>query len=183
VEALGLVTDCVIPERLQIRRPNTLPSSAYRAAFRPVVAPLPLSASFGGRSGFKLDIFQEFVVSGTPLLPQGARWHIAMVSYEYRIFDMLNTELMVYHWQPGPAFLGPDHPHIHVSSSISVHIDRLGNHRTVDLDKLHIPTASVGLTSIMQFLVEELDVRPRYRDWQARLLRAESVFGQLEIGN
>ena len=102
------------------------------------------------------------------------------VSYEYRLLDHDGRELLVYHWQPGPDFLGPDHPHLHVSASLSAQTSAL-ERRSIDLDKLHLATGRVSLASVVRMLIAEFGIAPRRHDWAEVLDRAERIF-QEEMG-
>lgn len=95
--------------------------------------------------------------------------------YEYRLLDHDQTELLVYHWQPGPAFQGSDHPHLHVSAALHAQVDAL-NEQMIDLDKLHISTGRVSLETVVRMLITEFEVAPVRSDWRQTLDRTEAVF-------
>jgi hypothetical protein len=44
------------------------------------------------------------------------------------------------------------------------------------LHKLHLPTGRVSIEAVVRFLIEDLDVVPRRRDWSAVLDRHEEAF-------
>lgn len=106
-----------------------------------------------------------------------ASFGVVPTSYEYRLLDRLERELLVYHWQPGPSYAGPDHPHLHVSGSLDAATSAVGRRR-IDLDKLHLPTGHVPLTAVVRSLVTELGVEPLRPDWARVLDDAEA--GELE---
>jgi hypothetical protein len=95
--------------------------------------------------------------------------------YQYRLLDRDERELLVYHWQPGSAYLGPDHPHLHVSASLSAQLSAV-DRQSIDLNKLHLPTGRVSLASVVRMLIVEFGVAPLGPDWIERLDRAERVF-------
>lgn len=95
-------------------------------------------------------------------------WQVAIRSYEYRFLDHDERELLVYHWQPGPGYAGPDFPHLHVSAALSAQVDAR-NRRTIALDKRHLPTGLVTIQAFVKMLIEEFQVRPLRPDWEARL--------------
>lgn len=97
-----------------------------------------------------------------------------MDMYRYRLLDRDQTELLVYHWQPGPDFAGPDHPHLHVSAAVRAKVDAMTT-RTIDLDKLHIATGLVSLAAIVRMLIAEFDVAPQRADWRETLDRIEAA--------
>lgn len=100
--------------------------------------------------------------------------------YEYRLLDRVERELLVYHWQPGSDFLGPDSPHLHVSASLNARTSAV-DQQAIDLDKLHLATGRVSLASVVRMLITEFRVAPQRADWAERLDRADRVF-QEETG-
>lgn len=100
--------------------------------------------------------------------------------YEYRLLDRLERELLVYHWQPGPRYAGPDHPHLHVSASLRAATSAV-DEREIDLDKLHLPTGQVTLAAVVRSLITEFGVEPLRPDW-ARVLDAAEA-GELAVSN
>lgn len=94
--------------------------------------------------------------------------------YEYRLLDRQERELLVYHWQPGPRYAGPNHPHLHVSASLSAMTSAV-DEREFDLDKLHLPTGQVALAAIVRSLITELGVEPTRPDWAHTLDDAEAA--------
>ena len=83
--------------------------------------------------------------------------------YQYRLLDHIERELLVYHWQPGSAYLGPDHPHLHVSASLNAQTSAV-DRQSIDLDKLHLATGRVSLASVVRMLITELGIAPRRHD-------------------
>ena len=100
--------------------------------------------------------------------------------YQYRLLDHFDRELLVYHWQPGPDFLGPDHPHLHVSASLSTQTSAL-ERRSIDLDKLPLATGRVSLASVVRMLFTEFGIATRRHDRAEVLDHAERIF-QEELG-
>ncbi len=99
--------------------------------------------------------------------------------YQYRILDYDQRELLVYHWQPGQRFAGPDHPHMHVSASINARIDAV-TRRGIALDKRHLVTGRVSLPAMVRMLITEFEIAPLRRDWRAILDRTETAVAELE---
>jgi hypothetical protein len=62
-------------------------------------------------------------------------------------------------WQPGPDFLGPDHPRLHVSASLSAQTSAV-DRQSIDLDKLHLATGRVSLASVVRMLITEFGIAP-----------------------
>lgn len=94
--------------------------------------------------------------------------------YEYRLLDRRERELLVYHWQPGPSYAGPDHPHLHVSASLNAATSAI-DQRQIDLDKLHLPAGRVTLTAVVRSLITEFEVEPLRSDWMRVLDEAEAA--------
>lgn len=92
--------------------------------------------------------------------------------YEYRLLDHDHRELLVYHWQPGPSFAGPDHPHVHVSAALHAQVDAV-TRREIGLDKLHVATGRVSLAAMVRMLITEFDIAPLRHDWRETLDRSE----------
>lgn len=95
--------------------------------------------------------------------------------YQYRLLDHDERELLIYHWQPGDIFLGPDRPHVHVSAALSAQITATQT-ETIDLDGRHLATARVSLAALIRMLIEEFGVAPQRSDWRDTLARTETIF-------
>jgi hypothetical protein len=126
----------------------------------------------GGPSGLLLDIRQQFAIATTDL----RTWRVETRTYEFRLLDQSERELLVYHWQPGPGSRGPDHPHVHVSAALHARINAVTT-RAYDLDKRHLVTGPVSLAIIVRMLIEEFGIAPLRPDWQHLLNRAEQIAG------
>lgn len=96
--------------------------------------------------------------------------------YAFQLLDHHHEELLVYHWQPGPDFEGPDHPHLHVSAALNAQVDAVSR-REFGLDKLHLPTGQVPLAAIVRMLITEFGIAPLRHDWQDILDRVEADAG------
>lgn len=95
-----------------------------------------------------------------------------MVGYSYHLEDVRERELLAYHWQPGPLFLGPDHPHVHVSAALTAQVDAQSR-RQIGLDKLHLATGVVPLAAFVRMLITEFGAAPLRHDWRETLDRVE----------
>jgi hypothetical protein len=165
-ETLGSVASCVTVQRLGATKTLPDPELPRPVAF---AVPVSLRAPHGGPSGLFLDLSLLFVT-----IPIGRRWQVAQRMYEYRLLDHQHSELLVYHWQPGAEFSGPDHPHIHVSATLNARTDALAT-RAIDLDRRHVVTGQVSLAAVVRMLIEEFDVAPQRHDWRETLDRAEAM--------
>ena len=99
-------------------------------------------------------------------------WAAQAAMYQYRLLDRDQTELLVYHWQPGPDYAGPNHPHLHVSAALQAKVDAMTT-REIGLDKLHIATGSVSLAAVVGMLIAEFGIAPQRSDWRETLERVE----------
>jgi hypothetical protein len=171
VQALGSAVSCVTTRRLDVI-PD--PEGAEGDQWVFLVAPASLRAPAGGPSGLFLHvkyILRVVKTEGDRLPP---RWRVETRMYEYRLLDHDHEELLVYHWQPGPDYAGPDHPHLHVSAALNAQVDAT-THRGIDLDKLHLATGRVTLPAVIRMLIAEFTVAPHRHDWREALDRAEAV--------
>ena len=172
IQTLGLVTGCVTTERptVSTRAPFT-PGELYTIFFPDSVS---LTREDGLASGLLLDISHvfEIVRAAEPRV----RWRVSTRMYEYRILDQQETELLVWHWQPGDEWFGPDHPHIHVSATLQARMRDGEELRAFDLDKIHVPTGRVLLEAVVRMLINEFNIRPARANWEAILERSEGKF-------
>ena len=81
--------------------------------------PASLRAPEGGPGGLLLDARLRVAVLETA----DRGWDVDLNMYEFRILDSQERELLVYHWQPGSDFRGPDQPHLHVSAALHARIN------------------------------------------------------------
>jgi hypothetical protein len=128
-----------------------------------------LRAPHGAPSGLFLNVSFLFVT-----IPIDRRWRVATRMYEYRLLDHQRSELLVFHWQPGPEFAGPDHPHIHVSATLNARTDALTT-RAIGLDRRHVVTGQVSLAAVVRMLIDEFDIAPQRHDWRATLDRSKAM--------
>ena len=105
-----------------------------------------------------------FTIEGSPSNGANGMPVVTTSMYSYRLLDRLEHELLVYHWQPGPSYVGPDDPHLHVSASLRA-ATSVVDEREIGLDRLHLPTGQVTLTSVVRSLLTEFGVEPLRPDW------------------
>jgi hypothetical protein len=166
--AQSTITSCVVTQQISTRNPVILTRDPQLLVFSR--GPVSLRNASGGPSGLLLDVRQQIVV-----VPADARkWRIELRMYEYRILDQAERELLVYHWQPGPSFRGPNHPHMHVSSALHAQVNAVTT-RAYDLDKRHLATGHVSLAMMVRMLIEEFGIAPLRPDWRQVLERAEQT--------
>lgn len=94
--------------------------------------------------------------------------------YTLSLHDTLQRELLVYHWHPGRFFLGPDHPHLHVSAALTAQAEAQSS-RLIGLDKLHLTTGQVSLAAFVRMLITEFGAAPLRSEWRDILDRAEAA--------
>lgn len=173
----GPIIDCVTDRRLTVQPPGYDPEVLYTLAFDRTADPAPLRAKAGGPSGLLLDVRHTFAIVRVRTPDGRLLWRTSTRAYQYRILDSRQTELLVFHWQPGAVERGPDHPHLHVSAAVSAHVSAT-RRRSFPLDRLHTPTGRVSLEAVVRYLIAEWGVAYRHRDWANRLARSEAVFRQ-----
>lgn len=130
-----------------------------------------------GPTGLHFDFWLDYRFGAEIAEARRRPGRILVVAYEYRLLDHDRRELLVYHWQPGPEFSGPDHPHLHVSASLAAQVTAT-TRRTIPLDKLHLATECVTFGAVIRMLIEELGVSPIRRDWRRRLTRADAALNR-----
>jgi hypothetical protein len=121
-----------------------------------------------------LDVFLFFTIIPSAPGTVPSRWATRTVMYQYRLLDHDHAELLVYHWQPGARYAGPDEPHLHVSASLNARTDAVSR-RSIDLDKLHVATGIVSLSAVVRMLITEFGVAPRRAGWRETLDRIEAA--------
>jgi hypothetical protein len=174
IEALASVTRCVTTQRLTTLTTYYSPGEPQTIRFPD--PPVALRAASGGPRGLLFDLSHVFVIEELPdRVRFRRRWRATTRMYQYRLLDREERELLVYHWQPGDIFPGPDHPHVHISAALSARINAT-NTETIDLDGRHLATGRVSLEAFVRMLIEEFAVAPQRPDWRQTLDRTEAVF-------
>lgn len=93
-----------------------------------------------------------------------------LLSYNYRLLDLGDREILAYHWHPG-GISPVTFSHLHLTRLIEP--VALGRDREpVSLADMHLPRGSVALADIVRLVITESDVAPLRGDWQD-LLRIE----------
>ena len=124
-----------------------------------------MRARHGGRGAYRMD-FRQIVRGVLGEVNTASGWTVEVITYEHRLLDHLERELVVYHWQPGE--IGRTAPHMHVSAALAVQVSA-DLQQNVDLDKRHLVTGMVELSDFVRMLITEFEVRPLRADWQERL--------------
>jgi hypothetical protein len=171
VDALNAATGCVTARHLALLPPEGSGDETVTARFPD---PVSLRSSGGGPSGLLLDVVAIVAVTPAESGAFPTLWAAKTAMYQYRLLDRDHTELLVYHWQPGPASAGPSHPHLHVSAALRAKVDARTT-REIGLDKLHIATGLVSLAAVVRMLIVEFGVAPQRADWRETLDRIEAA--------
>jgi hypothetical protein len=101
------------------------------------------------------------------------------VSYEYRIVDPDEREILAFHWHPTSLSNVID-PHLHLTSRLNP-IDMGRDQDPLRLAGIHIPTGFVTLEDIVRLLITEFGITPRRDDWDD-LLRENRTIALAEQG-
>lgn len=171
LEGLATAASCVTAQHLAVSTNASAAGENHTISFPD---PVSLRAPAGGPSGLLLDVAHVFTIVEAERGRLRRRWQATTRMYEHRLLDHDQEELLVYHWQPGPIFAGPDYPHLHVSAAMEARIDAV-NRRKIGLDRLHAATGWVSCGVVVRMLITEFQVAPRRHDWREALDRAESV--------
>jgi hypothetical protein len=174
IAALASITSCVTTQRLTTLTTYYVPGEHQTIRFPG--GPIPLRSASGGPRGLLCDVSHVFVIEEHPEhVHFRRRWRVTTRMYQYRLLDRDERELLVYHWQPSDLYAGPDHPHVHVSASLSAHVSAIDT-ETIDLDGRHMATGRVSPAAFIRMLIEEFGVAPQRSNWRQTLDRAEAVF-------
>lgn len=104
-------------------------------------------------------------------------WLLRTVSYRYRVQgtpDISDDDCL--RWEYVAREIrdtGHCRHHLHLQGEYT-----LGPRRTIALERVHLPTGWVTVEEIIRFLVTELEVRPKDRNWDDLLQQSESLFRQ-----
>jgi hypothetical protein len=104
-------------------------------------------------------------------------WKLRTVEYRYRIQgspgledeDCLRWEYVAREIRD----TGHCRHHLHLQGEYT-----LGPRRTIPLARVHLPTGWVTIEEVIRFLITELDVRPKEREWENLLRQSEESFKQ-----
>ena len=89
--------------------------------------------------------------------------NVRLVSYEYRLLDPNQREIIAFHWHP-TGLSNVSDPHLHLSSRLNP-IEMGRNQEPLDLADMHIPTGFVTLEDVVRLLITEFGVTPHRDDW------------------
>jgi hypothetical protein len=91
-------------------------------------------------------------------------WDTTIVGWVFEVHSSADRPIVDFHWHPRNSGR-VTYPHLHA----------YGSNDAVDLHKLHPPTGPVTASSVVRFLIDDLDVLPRRPNWQAVLDRHAAV--------
>jgi hypothetical protein len=163
LDALRLVTSCVSRQPLAaIRHPND--PQRYSLVFMPLHTPATLRSERSPRT-VRVQIRHDCAVARSADSDDG--FAATTVTYDYRVLDREQNELLAYHWHPA-GVSSVRHPHIHLSSQIRpLTLGR--DDAELPLADLHVASGVVPLAHIVRKLIEEFGVEPLRDDWAAVL--------------
>jgi hypothetical protein len=142
----------------------------YEAVFAPRSSPARLQAETVRRTVlFRLTLSFEIVQPDDPRHEYATR----VLSYEYRLLDREEREVMAFHWHPIGLSDVTD-PHIHLSSQLNP-IEMGRDQEPLALADMHILTGFVTLEDVVRLLISEFSIRPRHADWDATLRENRSL--------
>jgi hypothetical protein len=114
------------------------------------------SPPIGRLAGTKLSLFFSQNYSIVQLSTAEQEWKVKTEGYIYRLDDESGAEIISYHWHPNSEY--PRFPHLHLKKGSDVGRE--------ELKRCHIPTGRVSIESVVEFLIKEFHVIPRYSDWR-----------------
>jgi hypothetical protein len=124
-----------------------------------------------GRAGYHLYVGQILAS-----VRDQARFRLRTLAYAYRVAEGPSfDDPCLFRWEYNSLedrpSLSPRH-HLHLPAKISC-FDR---RRFLDAEKLHIPSGWVTVEEIIRFLIQELRVKSKSRNWNELLLDSERRF-------
>jgi len=104
-----------------------------------------------------------------------SRYRLKTVAYAYRIAEGPSfDDRCLFRWEYNAReykdSLAPRH-HLHIPAQL-----RCSGNRILDTEELHIPTGWITVEEVIRFLIQELDVKPKSKNWDALLCRSEEKF-------
>jgi hypothetical protein len=120
--------------------------------------------------------FYLFIGQTLEAVQERDQFRLRTLSYAYRITEgpsfgdpwIIRWEYESREVKPG---LHPRH-HCHIRDRMQCHNDRT----TLDLSHLHLPSGWITIEEVIRFLVHELELEPRSKDWDRLLLESEELF-------
>jgi hypothetical protein len=109
-------------------------------------------------------VIHTYAVVPAPGAP--GTWGVQTAGYGYELLVASGQSVLAYHWHPtGRSPVRRPHFHLHAHAT------------PLDLRRVHLPSGRVELADVIRFLITELGVRPRRRDWEAAVASAEAILG------
>ena len=143
---------------------------------------LEATLSLGGRADIvpAVPLRQKplhlFLAQNVVVIREGKEqfWRLKTLQYSYRIQGgpSLDSDWYFrfeYKAREVERSLHPRH-HLHLPLSLECGTKR------IDLSRIHIPTGRVTMEELIRFLIEELGIKPKARDWDSILRRSEETF-------
>ena len=115
-------------------------------------------ATLGGPSRLRLRVQQNYRIVESGLTGDGRQ--VAVVGYNYAVFDAELTEVLLYHWHPiGNRSIATPHLYLRQGAEVG----------RAEVRNAHLPTGNVTLNAVLRVLIEEMEVQPRGSDWDSIL--------------
>ena len=101
-------------------------------------------------------------------------WNLRMLQYNYRIQggpDLASDWYFRFEYKSREV-LDSWHPQSHLHLPVLLNCGT----KRMDLSRVHVPTGQVTLEEIIRFLIQELGVKARVKDWDSALRISEEKF-------
>ena len=103
--------------------------------------------------------------------PESGECTVRTASYTYEILDFnSHKDLFCFHWEPHSKV---KYPHTHLGFGVSSHGLPIDN-------KAHIPSGRVALEDVVEFLINDLGVKPLKKDWVEIIEPSRSEFHKIK---
>jgi hypothetical protein len=169
---LALVVGCVTREPLVFSQSPYAVGNTHSISFAQEAVASLRRADGSGR--LKLGFRLQYRIIEEAEVESKNRWRARTVAYEYRILDATDQELLAFHWQPGPAFFGPDFPHLHIAARLSAKF-LASETQIIEMSRFHVPTGMIAIGFVVRLLVTEFQVVPTVERWEEILHDAEAT--------
>lgn len=161
----GLLNRTITDARLSLahRKGKTFAQFAFRdEQDMPIAAPL-FSGNLFLAASQQLEVRQD-----------NGRWRLYTLEYNYHLLEQPSPDSRwIIRWEyKSHSRLRNEHPrhHVHLDVKLPTPVGEL------NLDHLHLSTGWVTLEEVIRFLIAEVGVKPKTKNWDDELLESEKFF-------
>jgi hypothetical protein len=101
-------------------------------------------------------------------------WKLRTLTYSYHVLENADRDSRwIIRWEYVSHYRRRDeHPrhHVHIDTVVKTPAGEM------DLNKLHLSTGWVTIEEVIRYLIAEMGVKPKIKDWDEELLKSEERF-------